>query len=134
MSQPLIIALESPPPSGGPHILLSRRDNKLNTPLHHASAFGRLKTLRILVTAGADPFAKNSQRWSALDYSATVAAEVYVRGLMREMGQVRGEQSQLSVSNEGGLGVRVIQHVGDEENDYGRPSSDASDGGDPLIP
>jgi len=51
---------------------------------------------------------------------------------MREMGQARGEQSPLGSLNEGGLGVRVTQDEGSEASDYGRPSSEVSDGGRPF--
>lgn len=114
LSRPLIMILEPPPSSIHTHILLTRRDNNLNTPLHHASAFGRLKTLRILVSAGADPLARNSQRWSPLDYSATVQAEVYLRGLMREIDVVREKDSDIGKYNDGRLGVRLVHNGGSD--------------------
>ena len=61
------------------------RDNEGNTPLHHASASGSLKALRILLAAGADPYAKNMHDWSPLAYSQTVAAEVYFKNLVAEL-------------------------------------------------
>lgn len=70
------------------HPLLSAQDAALNTPLHHASAFGHLKTLRLLISAGADHAARNAYKWTPIDYSATVAAEVYLRGLVRERDQL----------------------------------------------
>lgn len=75
--------------------LLARRDLAQNTPLHHASAFGKLKTLRILVDAGADARARNHEMWTPLDYSASVSAEVYFRGLVRDRdASIKSQQQQ----------------------------------------
>lgn len=63
---------------------LSDTDNAHNTALHHASAAGELKTVRLLIVAGADDKALNAAGWSALAYSASVAAEVYLRRLVQE--------------------------------------------------
>lgn len=72
------------PSPGSPHPLLNSRDRDDNTPLHHASAFGHMASVRILVLAGADAHAVNAARWTPLDYAASVPAEVYLRGLVRE--------------------------------------------------
>jgi len=69
------------------HPLLTRIDDLGNTPLHHASAYGHLKTCRILVEAGADAGCRNGSSWTAVDVSRSVAAEVYLRGLVRERGE-----------------------------------------------
>lgn len=84
---PLMADPDIPPPPKSPHLFLGSRDNAYNTALHHASAFGQLKTLRLLIAAGADASARNMYHWTALDYSATVTAEVYFRGLIREREQ-----------------------------------------------
>lgn len=77
-----------------PHPLLNRRDEKQDTPLHHAAAFGHLKTVRLLVGAGADYGAKNAFSWTPVDYSASVNAEVYVKNLIREKEQLSRFEGQ----------------------------------------
>ena len=72
------------------HPLIMARDDNGNTPLHHASASGHLKTLRLLIANGADAQARNTFTWTAVDYSATVAAEVYLRQLVKEQLQRQG--------------------------------------------
>jgi hypothetical protein len=76
-----------------------RRDNHGDTPLHHASASGSLKALRILLSAGADPTATNAYDWTPLSYSQTVAAEVYFKNLIvelerRKADELRGEKER----------------------------------------
>lgn len=83
------------------------RDNSGNTPLHHASASGALKAMRILLAHGADPFAKNSYDWTPLAYSVTVAAEVYMKNLVAEFARRRAES--------GVGGVRLV--VGEQEDE-----------------
>ena len=124
------------PPRGSSHPLLYSRDALWNTPLHHASAFGHLKTLRLLMSAGADDTARNKYSWTPVDYSASVAAEVYLKGLIRERDQVlhkgnpnarlRGasdEKARVTRS-----GIRMVKGDGSssdednsEENGAGRP-------------
>ncbi|GAB7341197.1 hypothetical protein MBLNU457_7485t1 [Dothideomycetes sp. NU457] len=70
------------------------RDNDGNTPLHHASASGSLKALRILLTAGADPSATNAFNWTPLTYSQTVAAEVYFKNLIAEFNARQQQQEE----------------------------------------
>ena len=76
------------------HPLLRRTDDLGNTPLHHASAYGHLKTCRILVEAGADAGCRNGSSWNAVDVSRSVAAEVYLRGLVRERGERVGYKGE----------------------------------------
>lgn len=105
------------------------RDNNGNTPLHHASASGSLKALRLLLEAGANPQARNSYDWTPLAYSQTVAAEVYFKNLIAEFGR-RNQESyspsmpddigtpgsrtrkaggvRLVTSNEEGLGLQQV--------------------------
>ncbi|PNS21698.1 hypothetical protein CAC42_1552 [Sphaceloma murrayae] len=68
---------------------VSHRDKKGNTPLHHASAAGSLKALRLLLEAGAHPGAKNNDDWTPLAFSQTVQAEVYFKQLIAEFGGTR---------------------------------------------
>lgn len=105
--------------------LVQGRDVVQNTPLHHASAAGQLKALRLLVGAGADAEVRNAARWSALDYSATVAAEVYLRGLVRErdakvvggtVGRERGGSDERRAGVRGG--VRLVRSADEERFEF----------------
>lgn len=60
------------------------RDKDGNTCLHYASAWGNLKAIRVLVSAGADVGVRNWSGWGAEGYSVTVQAEVYFRNLVAE--------------------------------------------------
>ena len=66
-------------------------DNDGNTALHHASAAGELIALRLLLQAGAAPFAQNAYAWTPLAYSSTAAAEFYFRNLIAEIEKRRLE-------------------------------------------
>lgn len=55
-----------------------------NTALHYASAYGQLKCIRALLEAGADPNRRNAWSWTAVNYSLSVQAEVYFKGLVGE--------------------------------------------------
>lgn len=63
---------------------VDHQDYEGNTPLHHASAAGSLKALRILLEAGADPSGRNAGKWTPIAYSLTVQAEVYFKQLTSE--------------------------------------------------
>lgn len=90
----------------GSHPLLRTRDLAGNTPLHHASAWGHLKAVRVLVDAGLSATARNAAGWTPIEYSATVAAEVYLRNLMREkLGQLGPGSRVGSRGNIGALGA-----------------------------
>lgn len=78
------------------------RDGVGNTPLHHASASGSLKALRILLTAGADPNATNAYDWTPLAYSQTVAAEVYFKNLIAEFAR-QGQEEEAARNKEPNL-------------------------------
>lgn len=96
------------------------RDNSGNTPLHHASASGSLKALRILLTAGADPNATNAYDWTPLSYSQTVAAEVYFKNLIAEFAQ-QGQQQQQE--------EEPVKNKGQDPNPPRPPSAGTSAGG-----
>jgi len=59
-------------------------DNAGNTALHHASAWGNLKAVRVLLSAGAAPLAPNKFNYTPLDYSITVQAAQYFQNLISE--------------------------------------------------
>jgi len=86
------------------------RDYDGNTPLHHASASGSLKALRILLAAGANPLAKNNYDWTPLAYSQTVAAEVYFKNLVAEFERRRVDGAKQGEERERrrAAGVRLV--------------------------
>ena len=116
----------------GAHPLLSIRDLQGNTPLHHASSNGQLKTLRLLIAAGADHGARNAQTWTPIDYSASVTAEVYFRQLVKEQlakqGITTGRQSPSS-------GGRSSPAWGSPSNTFASPVGVGSPGsvGSPIV-
>lgn len=55
-----------------------------NTVLHYASTWGNLKAFRLLVGAGAPPFAKNSAMCTPAEYALSIQAAVYCRSLIEE--------------------------------------------------
>ena len=82
--------------------LLRAQDLDGNTALHFASANGQLLVLRTLIAAGADPERRNAWSWTAISYSATVAAEVYFRNLVVEKEEREREGREMEVK---GLGI-----------------------------
>lgn len=86
------------------------RDQDGNTPLHHASASGSLKTSRLLLVAGANPLAKNNYDWTPLAYSQTVAAEVYFKNLVAEFERrkVEGLRQEEERERQRVAGVRMV--------------------------
>nr|POE75783.1 putative e3 ubiquitin-protein ligase xbos36 [Quercus suber] len=107
---PILLASELGPSAASPHA----RDHEGNTALHHASAAGSLKALKVLLEAGADPVAKNNYDWTPLAYSQSVAAEVYFKNLVVEFErrqtdgvEVSGE-SERSVKGGAGSTVRMV--------------------------
>jgi hypothetical protein len=82
----LPLLLTSSPPA-----LPTAHDNDGNTALHHASAAGELKALRLLLQYGANPLAQNNYSWTPIAYSSTVAAQVYFKELVAEVEKLRVE-------------------------------------------
>jgi hypothetical protein len=74
----------------GPSILTSS-DTSGNTALHHASAAGELKALRMLLQYGANPLASNAYSWTPVHYSATPAAEAYFKTLIIDFEKTKAE-------------------------------------------
>jgi hypothetical protein len=74
----------------GPSIL-TNSDISGNTALHHASAAGELKALRMLLQYGANPLASNAYSWTPVHYSATPAAEAYFKTLIIEFEKKKAE-------------------------------------------
>ena len=90
------------------------RDGEGNTALHHASASGSLKALRILLAAGANPLAKNDYDWTPLAYSQTVAAEVYFKNLVAEFERRKVEGAKMGEERDRqrAAGVRIVDERG----------------------
>jgi hypothetical protein len=70
--------------SADPPASVTAFDKDGNTALHHASAAGELKALRLLLHYGASPLAQNAYSWTPIAYSATSAAEAYFKQLVAE--------------------------------------------------
>ena len=77
--------------TANPPALPTAHDNDGNTALHHASAAGELKALRLLLHYGASPLAQNNYSWSPIAYSSTAAAEAYFKQLVAEFEKRRVE-------------------------------------------
>ncbi|KAF4554637.1 Ankyrin repeat-containing protein 1 [Elsinoe fawcettii] len=99
---------------------VSHRDNQGNTPLHHASAAGALKALRILLEAGADPSAKNNAYWTPLAYSQTVQAEVYFKQLIAEFNPGRTASIAPSIAPTIAPSLPPVPNIGSLSNLSGR--------------
>lgn len=95
----------------GPFDALRTADAEGNTALHFASSNGNLLALRTLLAAGADVTRANLWNWTPASYSATVQAEVYLKGLANEVN--RRPQPKRIDSNKPG-GVRVVEDSDDE--------------------
>ncbi|KAF2101762.1 ankyrin [Rhizodiscina lignyota] len=111
---PLLTPLLTTNPSCSPNA----HDNAGNTALHHASAAGELKALRVLLSHGASPLAQNAHNWTPIAYSASIAAEVYFKNLVAEFEKWRVESMQQARERERekerqrAAGVRLV--TGDE--------------------
>jgi ankyrin repeat protein len=91
---------------------LSHADRDGNTALHFASSNGHLLVLRTLLAAGAEAERKNAWSWTPISYSATVAAEVYFKGLVAEIRRREEVKRDVVTSGRAG-GLRVVS--GDDD-------------------
>lgn len=71
-------------PQNPARILLTNQDIDGNTALHHACSHGELMIQRTLLAAGANHEMRNCNDWLPIDYSATMAAQIYFRNLVAE--------------------------------------------------
>ncbi|CAK7563355.1 MAG: hypothetical protein SEPTF4163_001222 [Sporothrix epigloea] len=83
---------------GGAEQAVRRADVEGNTALHFASSNGHLLVLRTLLAAGADADHKNIWCWTPVAYSATVQAEVYLKGLINQTNAQAAKESAQSSS------------------------------------
>ncbi|KAF2274853.1 ankyrin [Westerdykella ornata] len=74
--------------------ILTAHDIWGNTALHHASAAGELKALRMLLQYGANPLAQNACSWTPVHYSASHAAEAYFKTLIIEFEKKKAEDAR----------------------------------------
>lgn len=91
-------------------VILTAHDSSGNTALHHASAAGELKALRMLLQYGANPLAQNSYSWTPVHYSATPAAEAYFKTLIIEFEKKKAEGAREKRERERqrNAGVRLV--------------------------
>lgn len=99
----------------GPEPAVRRSDKEGNTALHFASSNGHLLVLRTLLAAGADAEKRNIWSWTAIAYSATVEAEVYLKRLVAEAEQKRKLKMQVEDSRRKELkgGLRMVGDAND---------------------
>lgn len=97
----------------GPYEAVHRADMEGNTALHFASSNGNLLVLRTLLAAGADVEKRNMWNWTPAAYSATVQAEVYLKGLVTEVSR----RQQGLKDGEGSKVVSSVRVVPDDSDD-----------------
>ncbi|ODA77580.1 hypothetical protein RJ55_07209 [Drechmeria coniospora] len=97
---------------GGAYDAVQRADADGNTALHFASSNGNLLGLRTLLAAGADVERRNVWNWTPAAYSATVQAEVYLKGLVTEGVGRRQHTKDVDPTKKGGA-VRMVQQDSD---------------------
>lgn len=93
---------------GGAAEAVQRADVDGNTALHFASSNGNLLVLRTLLAAGADADRRNAWSWTAVAYSATVQAEVYLKGLVTEV-EKRRQGRRGTGESRSGASVRMVE-------------------------
>lgn len=93
---------------GGAAEAVQRADLDGNTALHFASSNGNLLVLRTLLAAGADANRRNVWSWTAVAYSATVQAEVYLKSLVAEA-ERRRQIRRAAEEERKGAGVRMVE-------------------------
>lgn len=108
--------------SPGPASPLASADASGNTPLHYASAYGQLKSIRTLLEHGADASARNAWSWTPVSYSASVQAEVYFKGLVNAAEREReGMATVTGARSRGGSGPKsgggMVRMVSAEEGE-----------------
>lgn len=90
--------------------ILTSYDKSGNTALHHASAAGELKALRMLLQYGANPLAQNAYSWTPVHYSASPAAEAYFKTLIIEFEKKKaeGKREMRERERQRNAGVRLV--------------------------
>ena len=93
----------------GPRAAVQKADVDGNTALHFASSKGNLPVLRTLLAAGADPDRPNVWSWTAVAYSATVQAEVYLKTLISTDAEKRKRLGSDATDGKKGGAVRLVE-------------------------
>jgi hypothetical protein len=83
----------------GPSIL-ANSDTSGNTALHHASAAGELKALRMLLQYGANPLASNAYSWNPVHYKTLI--------IEFEKKKAEGKREMLERERQRTAGVRLV--------------------------
>ncbi len=91
---PLLPVLLTGPHPASPAL----QDMDGNSALHHASAQGELKAVRVLLQFGADPLLPNTYSWTPIAFSSTPAAEAYFHQLAGEIEKRRGQYAKIAAS------------------------------------
>jgi uncharacterized protein len=73
---------------------LTATDHLGNTALHHASAWGNLKAVRTLLSAGAPALALNKANHTPLDYSVTKQAAQYFQSIVNDLENWKADDNQ----------------------------------------
>lgn len=104
------LILHSPQSPTSTSLILTSTDSHGNTALHHASAAGELKALRMLLSYGANPLATNAFSWTPVHYSATAQAEAYFKTLIIESEKKKAEGRRVLAERERArnAGVRLV--------------------------
>ncbi|KAF3763878.1 ankyrin [Cryphonectria parasitica EP155] len=100
----------------GPEQAVRNSDLEGNTALHFASSNGNLLVLRTLLAAGADAERRNVWSWTAVAYSATVEAEVYLKRLVAEAEAKRKLKQQAEELRRNEVlkgGLRIVAETND---------------------
>jgi uncharacterized protein len=121
-SAPSVVATSALGGTPAQRALLSHADVDGNTALHFASSNGHLLVLRTLLAAGSDPERRNVWSWTAVSYSATVAAEVYFRNLIAENSGKRRVRMEVERKGTGG-GVRLVGKDVDGDEERSQPQN-----------
>ncbi|GAO13520.1 hypothetical protein UVI_02016040 [Ustilaginoidea virens] len=100
---------------GGPRDAVRRADLEGNTALHFASSNGNLLGLRTLLAVGAEVERRNIWNWTPAAYSATVQAEVYLKGLVSEVGKRQQLRQEIESTRRKGGMVRVVGAAAEAE-------------------
>ncbi|CEJ94774.1 Putative Spherulin-1B [[Torrubiella] hemipterigena] len=106
---------------GGAYEAVQRADGEGNTALHFASINGNLMGLRILLVAGADAETTNAWNWTPASYSASVQAEVYLKGLVVEMKNRKMLRQEIE-----GARISMIKKVESDDDDDDEDDDDDS--------
>ncbi|CRG82901.1 ubiquitin thioesterase protein OTUB1 [Talaromyces islandicus] len=89
-------------------------DAQGNTALHHASAWGNLKAVRILLAAGASPFVRNRANHTPIEYSVTKQAAQYFQAIIAELGKHRDSGSSGSLQLNTAVAAAAAAAAADE--------------------